>query len=59
MKKNFKGYSFKPSIEQLKELKSLSAEEKLEFLEEANEFVSKFLKIEDIERFKKLAFLKT
>lgn len=58
MKKNFKGYSFKPSIKQLIELKNLSAEEKLEFLEEANEFISKFLTIEDIERFKKLAFLK-
>lgn len=49
-----KEYSFRPSVELMKELKSLSAKEKLEWLEEANEFIARFLKVEDIERWKKI-----
>jgi len=48
-----KAYSFRPSVELLRELKSLSAEQKLQWLEDANHFVSLFLKPEDLERWKK------
>lgn len=47
-------YSFTPSIELLKELKCITAKEKLDWLEEANNFFSQFLTIEDIERYKKI-----
>jgi len=48
-----KPYSFKPSLELLRELKSLTAAQKLQWLEDANHFISVFLKPEDLARWKK------
>lgn len=53
MKKITKFYSFKPSLEQLKAIKDLSAKEKLQWLEDANRFISKFYTPEKIEKWKK------
>ncbi|MBI4007025.1 MAG: hypothetical protein HY354_00840 [Planctomycetes bacterium] len=38
-----KGFSYKPSKENLEAFKGLSPEEKLQWLEDANEFVNAFL----------------
>lgn len=54
MKKKIESYSFKPSLEQLLELRHLSAKEKLQWLEDANKFISKFYTPEKIEKWKKL-----
>ncbi|MGC2061871.1 MAG: hypothetical protein WA610_02765 [Thermodesulfovibrionales bacterium] len=48
-----KAYSFRPSLEMLRELQSLTAVQKLQWLEDANHFISLFLKPEDLERWKK------
>jgi len=49
-----KGYSFRPSIELMRELKDLTAKDKIQWLDETNEFISKFLSAADIERWKKV-----
>ncbi|MBI5632626.1 MAG: hypothetical protein HZA15_04030 [Nitrospirae bacterium] len=49
-----KAYSFKPSVEQLRELKDLSPKEKLDWLEEANQFVATFVAPEKLERWRKI-----
>lgn len=54
MKKKIESFSFKPSLEQLLELKNLSAKEKLQWLEDVNKFISKFYTPEKIEKWKKL-----
>lgn len=52
MKSNFKpkrkGYSYKPSKENLEAFKGLSPEEKLQWLEDANEFVNTFVSPEKL-----------
>ncbi len=45
-----KAYSFRPSVALLRELKSLSAEQKLQWPDDANTFLRLFLKPEDLER---------
>jgi len=50
-----KPYSFSPSLELLKELKGLTAAEKLQWLEEANQFVSAFLAPQALDRWKRVA----
>jgi hypothetical protein len=50
-----KPYSFKPSVEQLRELKDLSPKEKLDWLEEANQFVAAFVAPEKLERWRKIS----
>ncbi|HHT9125102.1 MAG TPA: hypothetical protein ACFYD6_04705 [Candidatus Brocadiia bacterium] len=48
-----KGYSFKPSKENLEAFKGLSPEEKLQWLEDVNEFVNAFLSDEKLALWKK------
>jgi hypothetical protein len=49
-----KPYTFKPSLEHLRELKDLSPKEKLDWLEEASQFVAAFVSPEKIERWRKI-----
>lgn len=49
-----KPYSFKPSIEHLREMKYLSPKEKLDWLEEANQFVAAFVPADKFERWRKV-----
>lgn len=49
-----KPYAFRPSIEQLRELKDLSPKEKLDWLEEANQFVAAFVPFEKIEQWREI-----
>jgi len=48
-------YSFSPSLELLKEMRGLTAAEKLQRLEEANEFVAAFLTPQALDRWKRVA----
>lgn len=48
-----KGFSYKPSKENLEAFKGLSPEEKLQWLEDANEFVNSFLSEEKLALWKK------
>ena len=47
-------YSFKPSLDLLREMKDLSPKEKLDWLEEANQFVAAFVPAENLERWKRV-----
>lgn len=49
-----KPYVFRPNIERLRELKDLSPKEKLDWLEEANQFVAAFVPPETIEKWSKI-----
>ncbi|MBI5075439.1 MAG: hypothetical protein HZB62_09800 [Nitrospirae bacterium] len=49
-----KPYAFRPSIEQLRELQDLSPKEKLDWLEEANQFVAAFVPPEKLEIWRKI-----
>jgi len=49
-----KPYSVKPSLEHLREMKNLSPKEKLEWLEEANQFVATFVPVENFERWRRV-----
>lgn len=49
-----KPYAFRPSIEQLRELKDLSPKEKLDWLEEANQFVAAFVPPEKLDRWRRI-----
>jgi hypothetical protein len=49
-----KPYAFKPSLELLREMKDLSPKEKLDWLEEANQFVAAFVPAEKLERWKRV-----
>lgn len=48
-----KGFSYKPSKENLEAFKGLSPEEKLQWLEDANEFVNTFLSQKKLALWKK------
>ena len=52
-KQKGKGFSYKPSKEYLAASKGLSPEEKLQWLEDANEFVNNFLSHEKLTLWKK------
>ena len=47
-------YSFSPSLELLKEMRGLTAAEKLQRLEEANEFVAAFFTPQALGRWKRV-----
>lgn len=49
-----KGYGFLPNIEYIKETMDLSAREKLIWLQEANEFVKKFVSKKNLKFWEKL-----
>lgn len=49
-----KGYGFLPNIEYIKETMNLSAKEKLTWLQEANDFVNKFVSNEKLELWDKI-----
>ena len=48
------GFAFRISPERLREFSALSAEEKLKWLEEANQFVAKFVPRENVARWRRL-----
>jgi hypothetical protein len=50
-----KPFAFRPSTETLKLFKDASAEEKLNWLEEANQFVNDFVSPQKLERWKKIS----
>ncbi len=52
---NRAAFSFRPSIELLRELRNSTAQQKLEWLEEAHQLVSAVLTVEDFERWKRAA----
>lgn len=52
---NKAAFSFRPSIELLQELRNSTALQKLEWLEEAHQFVSAVMSVEDFERWKRVA----
>lgn len=49
-----KGFAFRPDPDTLKACLSMSAEEKLRWLEEANEFVQRFVSPERLERWERI-----
>ncbi|MEK6744075.1 MAG: hypothetical protein AABZ15_10705 [Nitrospirota bacterium] len=50
-----KPFSYRPSQEALKQFKDASPEAKLNWLEEANQFVNDFVSPEKLERWKKIS----
>jgi hypothetical protein len=50
-----KSFAFRPSQEALKQFKDASPEAKLNWLEEANQFVNDFVSPEKLERWKKIS----
>jgi len=50
-----KQFAFRPSIETLKHFKDASPEAKLNWLEEANQFVNDFVSQQKLERWKKIS----
>lgn len=50
-----KPFVFRPSPESLEQFKNASAEDKLNWLEEANRFVNDFVSPEKLERWKKIS----
>ena len=50
-----KPFAFHPSQETLKQFKNASPEEKLNWLEEANQFVHDFVSPQKLERWKKIS----
>jgi len=48
-------FVFRPSPETLKQFKNVSAEAKLNWLEEANQFVHDFVSEQKLERWKKIS----
>lgn len=49
-----KPYVFKPSLEQLHDMKDLSPKQKLDWLEEAHQLVAAFVSPADLERWKRI-----
>lgn len=49
-----KPYTFKPSLDHLRELKDVSPKEKLDWLEEANQFVAAFVSPEKLEKWRRI-----
>lgn len=50
-----KGYGFLPNIDYIKQTMNLSAKEKLIWLEEANEFIRKFVSDDKYETWKRIS----
>ena len=50
-----KPFAFRPSTETLKEFRSASAEDKLNWLEDANRFVHDFVPAKKLEKWKKIS----
>ncbi len=50
-----KPFAFRPSLEALREFKNVSAEARLDWLEEANRFVNDFVPPQKLERWKKIS----
>ena len=51
---NRRPYAFRPSLEQLIEMRGLSPKEKLDWLEQAHQFVAAFVSPEKMERWRKI-----
>jgi len=49
-----KGFAFRPNIDTLKFCRDMSAEDKLRWLEEANEFVRRFVPPERLEQWERV-----
>jgi len=50
-----KPYVFRPSLEQLRDMKDLSPKQKLDWLEEAHQLVAAFVSPSDLERWRRIA----